>query len=57
MSGTFYYAFKMPGRLDPDFLTIDVISDALGRDKSSRLYNSLKKEPCDEVAKVNSGRK
>ena len=43
-ANSFYYAFKMPGRLDPDFLTIDVISDALGRDKSSRLYNSLKKE-------------
>lgn len=40
----FYYAFKMPDRLHPDFFTIDTLSDALGRDKSSRLYLSLKKE-------------
>ncbi len=52
-ANSFYYAFKMPGRLDPDFLTIDVISDALGRDKSSRLYNSLKKE-LKLVSSINS---
>jgi predicted Zn-dependent peptidase len=40
----FYYAFKMPERKDPEFYTADVLSDALGRDKSSRLYTSLKKE-------------
>ncbi|MDB4515964.1 insulinase family protein [Crocinitomicaceae bacterium] len=40
----FYYAFKMPDRLHPDFYTIDALSDALGRDKSARLYVTLKKE-------------
>ncbi|NRA12141.1 MAG: insulinase family protein [Crocinitomicaceae bacterium] len=43
-SDAFHYGFKMPDRLHPDFFTIDVLSDALGRDKSSRLYVSLKKE-------------
>ena len=43
-ANAFYYAFKMPERLHPDFFTIDTLSDALGRDKSSRLYLSLKKE-------------
>ncbi len=40
----FYYAFKMPERKDPSFYLADVLSDALGRDKSSRLYITLKKE-------------
>jgi len=40
----FYYAFKMMDRKHPDFYTADALSDALGRDKSSRLYVSLKKE-------------
>ena len=40
----FYYAFKMCDRLHPDFYASDTLSDALGRDKSSRLYISLKKE-------------
>ncbi|MGB0914766.1 MAG: M16 family metallopeptidase [Crocinitomicaceae bacterium] len=40
----FYYAFKMPDRMSPDFFAADTLSDALGRDKSSRLYLSLKKE-------------
>ena len=40
----FYYAFRMPERKDPGFYLADVLSDALGRDKSSRLYTSLKKE-------------
>ena len=39
----FYYAFKMCNRLHEDFYTTDLLSDALGRDKSSRLYLSLKK--------------
>ena len=41
---SFYYAFKMPARTDEDYYVVDLLSDALGRDKSSRLYNSLKKE-------------
>jgi len=40
----FYYAFKMPERRNEGFYMCDVLSDALGRDKSSRLYVSLKKE-------------
>jgi zinc protease len=40
----FYYAFKMPERKNEGYYMADVLSDALGRDKSSRLYISLKKE-------------
>lgn len=40
----FYYAFKMPERKNPDYYVVDLLSDALGRDKSSRLYVKLKKE-------------
>ncbi len=40
----FYYAFKMPERRDPAYYITDILSDALGREKSSRLYISLKKE-------------
>ncbi|MDG1658403.1 MAG: pitrilysin family protein [Crocinitomicaceae bacterium] len=40
----FYYAFRMVTRRNEDYLTVDVLSDALGRDKSSRLYLSLKKD-------------
>ncbi|XOV68925.1 MAG: M16 family metallopeptidase [Fluviicola sp.] len=40
----FYYAFKMVDRKHDDFYTADALSDALGRDKSSRLYVRLKKE-------------
>ena len=40
----FYYAFKMPERRSEGYYMADVLSDALGRDKSSRLYISLKKE-------------
>ena len=40
----FYYAFKMPERRDPAYYIADILSDALGREKSSRLYIALKKE-------------
>lgn len=40
----FYYAFKMPERKNPDYYVVDILSDALGREKSSRLYAKLKKE-------------
>ena len=43
-SDAFYYAFNMVDRLNDDYFTTDVLSDALGRDKSSRLYVKLKKE-------------
>ncbi len=40
----FYYAFRIEDRLHPDYFVYDTLSDVLGRDKSSRLYKSLKKE-------------
>ena len=40
----FYYAFKMAERKNQEYYLADILSDALGRDKSSRLYNSLKKD-------------
>jgi zinc protease len=43
-TNAFYYAFRMEDRLHPDYLIYDTLSDVLGRDKSSRLYTSLKKE-------------
>ncbi|MBI1838344.1 MAG: insulinase family protein [Flavobacteriia bacterium] len=43
-SDAFYYAFKMPERRDPAYYIVDILSDALGREKSSRLYVKLKKE-------------
>ena len=43
-ANAFYYAFKMPERRNEGYYLADVLSDALGRDKSSRLYVSLKKE-------------
>lgn len=43
-TNAFYYTFKMPERRDPAYYIADVLSDALGREKSSRLFVSLKKE-------------
>lgn len=43
-SNAFYYAFKMPERRSFEYFVADIISDALGREKSSRLYARLKKE-------------
>lgn len=39
-----YRAYHMCSRLDPEFYTVDLISDLLSRGKSSRLYNSLVKD-------------
>jgi zinc protease len=39
----FYFAFKMPDRLDENYYIADVLSDALGREKSSKLFLDLKK--------------
>jgi zinc protease len=39
-----YKAYHMPGRFAPDFQTADLLSDILGRSKSSRLYQQLLKE-------------
>lgn len=43
-SDAFYFAFKMPERKSFEYYVTDLISDALGRDKSSRLYISIQKE-------------
>lgn len=40
----FYYAFPMPNRMDEAYYTVDLISDILGRGKSSRLYESMVKK-------------
>ncbi|SMD33799.1 Predicted Zn-dependent peptidase [Reichenbachiella faecimaris] len=40
----FYRAYHMPDRLDEKYHTIDLLSDVLGRGKSSRLYTKLVKE-------------
>ncbi|UII21930.1 M16 family metallopeptidase [Fulvivirga ligni] len=37
-------AFHMPGKYDPDYNAVDLISDILGREKSSRLYQKLVKD-------------
>ena len=39
-----YKTYHMPGKYDDDFYDADLISDVLGRSKSSRLYQSLVKE-------------
>lgn len=43
-ASAFYFAFRMCDRKHQDYFTSDVISDLLGRDKSSLLYKRLKKE-------------
>ena len=43
-SDAFYYAFKMAERKSSDYYITDMLSDALGRDKSSRLYIAIQKE-------------
>lgn len=37
-------AYHIPGRLHPDYHAADLLSDVLGRSKSSRLYQQLVKE-------------
>jgi predicted Zn-dependent peptidase len=49
----FYYAFKMPGKNQKYYHTLDLISDILGRGKSSRLYQRLKKE-LEYVSEINA---
>ncbi len=43
-ANAFYYAFKMSERKNENYYVTDVLSDALGREKSGRLYVKLKKE-------------
>jgi len=38
-----YMAFHMPGRLEEDYYSADLLSDILGRGKTSRLYQKLVK--------------
>ncbi len=40
----FYYGFKMPGKTDELYYTADLLSDVLGRGKSSRLHTKIYKE-------------
>lgn len=40
-SNAFYYAFHMSSRLDSDYYTADLVSDILGRGKSSVLHKRL----------------
>lgn len=39
-----YKAYHTPGRFDEDFYNVDLLSDILGRGKSSRLYTTLVKD-------------
>jgi predicted Zn-dependent peptidase len=39
-----YMAFHMGKRMDPDFYTVDLLSDVLSNGQSARLYQSLVKE-------------
>jgi predicted Zn-dependent peptidase len=43
-SDAIYFAFKMPERKSFEYYATDILSDAIGRDKSSRLYVKLQKE-------------
>jgi predicted Zn-dependent peptidase len=43
-ANAFYYAFKMSERKNEEYYIADILSDALGREKSGRLYVTLKKE-------------
>ena len=43
-SDAIYFAFKMPERKSFEYCASDLLSDAIGRDKSSRLYVKLQKE-------------
>ncbi|MCU0445011.1 MAG: insulinase family protein [Microscillaceae bacterium] len=39
-----YKTYHMPGRMHPDYYIADLLSDVLGRGKSSRLYSRLVKD-------------
>jgi zinc protease len=39
-----FVAFRMPGRIDPDFYAADTITDVLAEGRSARLYQRLLKE-------------
>jgi predicted Zn-dependent peptidase len=50
---SFYFAYKMPDRKHRDYYTADLISDLLGRGKSSRLYDQLLKN-MNLVSEINA---
>ncbi len=52
-ANAFYYAFKMGERKSESYYIADLLSDALGREKSSKLYIDLKKEK-KLVAEINA---
>lgn len=52
-SDAFYLGFKMPGRGKPHYYAVDLLSDILGRGKSSRLYKRLKKD-LEIVSEINA---
>ena len=39
-----FIAFRMPGRLDPEFYPTDTITDVLAEGRSARLFRHLLKE-------------
>ena len=43
-NNAFYYGFKMPAKYQKGYFSADILSDLIGRGKSSRLYLKLKKE-------------
>jgi zinc protease len=43
-SNAIYMAFHVSGRMQPEYYTHDILSDILGRGRSSRLYQKLVKE-------------
>src|SRR5690606_19257932 len=43
-ANSFYWVFKMPERLSPEYYIVDLLSDVLSRGKSSRLFNRLVKQ-------------
>ena len=40
-ASAYYKTYHMPGRVSEDYHTVDLMSDVLGRGKSSRLYRTL----------------
>lgn len=52
-SDLYTYGFKMPGKGKDGYVEADLISDILGRGKSSRLYKRLNKE-LDLVTEINA---
>ena len=56
-ANAFYKAYPMPGRFDPEYYAVDLLSDMLGRGHSSRLYDQLvnKKELFSTISATITG--